>query len=65
MATTKRRFLIAPRIRTEGADRAIIEKLRRLEVDSVIELGGPARAHAATMRTAVISNGQLPPSSAG
>jgi len=61
----RRRFLVAPRIRTKQADRAVREELIRLGVDSVIPLAldgaSPPRARV-TMRTAVVTTGFLAPS---
>ena len=64
----RRRFLIAPRIRTKQADRAVREELIRLGVDSVIPLSldGASRPRArVTMRTAVVTTGFPAPSGGG
>ena len=69
-----RRFLIAPRIRSRQADRAVRAELMRLGVDAVMALGGnphdgdsPAMTTRVpvTMRTRVIPNRrQVPPARA-
>jgi hypothetical protein len=64
----RRRFLVAPRIRTRQADRAIREELIRLGVDSVIPLaldGASPRRARVTMRTAVVTTGFPAPSAGG
>jgi hypothetical protein len=61
----RRRFLVAPRIRTKRADRAVREELIRLGVDSVIPLaldGASPRRARVTMRTAVVTTGLPAPS---
>jgi hypothetical protein len=61
----RRRFLVAPRIRTKQADRAVRDELIRLGVDAVIPLAldgaSPPRARV-TMRTAVVTTGTPAPS---
>jgi hypothetical protein len=69
-----RRFLIAPRIRSKQADRAVRAELTRLGVDAVMALGGsphdgdnPAMAtrKPVTMRTRVMPNRRpVPPARA-
>jgi hypothetical protein len=69
-----RRFLIAPRIRSKQADRAVRAELTRLGVDAVMALGGsphdgdnPAMATRipVTMRTRVMpSRRPVPPARA-
>jgi hypothetical protein len=55
-ADTGRRFLIAPRIRSRQADRAVEAELTRLGVDAVVPLNGSrvAARSRVTMRTRVI-----------